>query len=85
MSVRAKFKVDSVTHHECGGSVKLVPVTNGSAENAQFFKHTPWGSIEIGIINDHALNEFVPGTECYVDFTSCIDMTGTGAQACSSD
>ncbi len=69
MSVRAKFKVESVTNSENGGSVKLAPVTTDSAENEAFFKWTPWGSIEIGTVNEEALRQFAPGDEFYVDFT----------------
>lgn len=69
MSVRAKFKVDSVTTNEHGGSVKLTPVTSGSQENESFFKWTPWGQIEIGTINADALGQFQPGDQFYVDFT----------------
>ena len=69
-SVRAKFKVVSVTAHEGGvSSVKLQPVTNGSDENKEFFKYTPFGSIEMGTINPAAASQFNPGSEMYVDFT----------------
>lgn len=70
MSVRAKFKVDSVTNNEHGGSVKLSPVTSGSEENEKFFKWTPWGAIEIGTVNADALQQFKPGAEFFVDFTA---------------
>lgn len=69
MSVRAKFKVDSVTTNEHGGSIKLLPVTHGSEENEKFFKWTPYGQIEIGTVNEDALKQFKPGTEFYVDFS----------------
>ncbi|MFZ3002065.1 MAG: hypothetical protein WA071_17250 [Undibacterium umbellatum] len=71
LAVRAKFKVVSVTAHEGGvSSVKLQPVTNGSDENKEFFKYTPYGSIEMGTINTSAASRFVPGGEVYVDFTT---------------
>lgn len=69
MAVRAKFKVDSVTHHESGNSVKLVPVVGGSEENERFFNYTPWGAIEIGTVNEEAAKQFSPGAEFYVNFT----------------
>lgn len=69
MTVRAKFKVDSVTHRSEGASIKLQPVTSGSAENDQFFRWTPWGAIELGTINPEAAKQFEPGQEFYVDFT----------------
>lgn len=69
-SVRAKFKVISVTSLEGGVStVKLQPVTTGSDENKEFFKYTPSGSIEIGTVNAAAAAQFVAGAEMYVDFT----------------
>lgn len=71
MSVRAKFKVVSVTESEGGmKSVKLQPVTGGSPENESFFKWTPMGSIEIGTLNADAAARFVPGKQMYVDFTA---------------
>lgn len=70
MAVRAKFKVQSVTEVEGGfKSVKLFPVTSGSPENAEFFKWTPSGSIDMGTINEAAAEQFKPGQEFYVDFT----------------
>ena len=70
MTVRAKFKVTSVTEQEGNvKSVKLVPVVGGSPENAEFFKWTPFGSIEIGTLNEKASEQFKPGSQFYVDFT----------------
>lgn len=69
MTVRAKFKVESVKLNDVdGGTVKLTPVISGSAENESFFKWTPWGSIEIGTINMAAFAQFEQGAEFYVDF-----------------
>jgi hypothetical protein len=69
MTVRAKFKVEEVTHSTNGHAVKLSPVSSGSTENEQFFKWTPWGEIKIGTINADAAAEFTPGKQFYVDFT----------------
>lgn len=71
MGVRAKFKCESVLHVPGAGSVVLRPVQNGvsSDENAQFWKYTPSGSIELTTINSLALEQFIPGKEYYVDFT----------------
>jgi hypothetical protein len=79
MAVRAKFKVDSVTNNEHGGSVKLTPVTTGGAENESFFKWTPWGSIEMGTVNEEALKQFTPGAEFYIDFTKADADTEAAA------
>lgn len=70
MSVRAKFRVVSVTQLEHGlKSARLNPVTSGSPENAEFYKWTPGGQIELSTINEKAAAMFVPGKEFYVDFT----------------
>ncbi len=65
MTVRAKFKVQSVSE----GSVKLSAVTDGSEENKTFFKYTPYGEIQMGMVNPQTAEQFVPGQEFYVDFT----------------
>lgn len=70
MSVRAKFKVESVTSNGVeGGNVKLTPVMSGSPENESFFRWSPWGAIEIGTVNEAAFAQFEIGAEFYVDFT----------------
>ena len=66
--VRAKFVVAEVTRTTSGEKVVLMPVTGGSKENESFFKWTPSGKIEMGIINPD-IKEFNPGDEFYVDFT----------------
>lgn len=70
MTVRAKFKVQSVTESEGGlKTANLSPVTSGSPENERFFKWTPGGQIQLGTINPDAAAQFVPGRQFYVDFT----------------
>lgn len=66
---RCKFICESKTQNRNGHSIKLVPVTHGSAENESFFKWTPYGSLEIGTINDEAAAQFVPGKEYYIDMS----------------
>lgn len=68
MSVRAKFKVSSIEESESGKNIKLSAVTNGSEENEIFFKWSPSGSIQIGILNPETAAQFVVGREYYVDF-----------------
>lgn len=69
-TVRAKFKVQSVTESEGGlKTANLTPVTSGSPENEQFFKWTPGGQIQLGTINPTAAEQFTPGRQFYVDFT----------------
>lgn len=69
MTVRTKFKVEKIELTANGGTLTLSPVTNDSLENAEFFKYTPWGKIEVGTVNRDVLAEFAPGDEFYVDFT----------------
>jgi hypothetical protein len=76
MTVRAKFKVQSITtqaHWDKNkghiGTVKLQPVTGDSPENKAFYEATPCGAIELGTINRDALAQFPIGREFYVDFT----------------
>lgn len=76
MTVRAKFKVQSITttahwQKDKGhvGTVRLTPVVGDSEENKLFYEATPAGAIEIGTINQQALAQFEIGREFYVDFT----------------
>lgn len=76
MSVRAKFKVQSITRQQHWDvlkgeiqTIKLTPVTSGSAENASFYAATPSGTIELGTVNGEAAQKFTLGGEFYVDFT----------------
>lgn len=72
MNVRAKFVVESITVTTNGTNVKLKPVTATSPENERFFRWTPFGVLEMGILNPDAAEVFVPGTEMYVDFTPIL-------------
>lgn len=65
MTVRAKFKCWS----NKDGNVNLQTVTDGSEENKVFWEHTPSGSISLNTNNPAAVEQFVVGEECYVDFT----------------
>ncbi|OWW18416.1 hypothetical protein [Noviherbaspirillum denitrificans] len=76
MTVRAKFKVTSITRQEHWDkakgeiqTVRLAPVTSGSEENAAFYAATPSGQIELATINGEAGKQFGLGQEFYVDFT----------------
>lgn len=66
MSVRCKFKVDSVTN----GNVVMTPVYTGSPENESFFQATPSGKLEFYCVNDAALDQLKPGVEYYIDITT---------------
>jgi hypothetical protein len=73
--VRAKFYVSTLTKQkmgqgsETGTLVKLNPVVTGSDENKEFYRYTPSGSIEIGILNEKTAEMFEIGKEYYIDFT----------------
>ncbi|MBU1080907.1 MAG: hypothetical protein KKB59_10515 [Spirochaetes bacterium] len=68
--VRAKFKVDSVTEFPDVSSIVLSVVTAGAGEeNKKFFKWTPGGKIEMGVVSKETAARFRPGREYFVDFT----------------
>lgn len=79
MTVRAKFyvgeKVTRANHphpqatNEPMETVVLYPVNGDTEENKNFFKWTPSGKIEIGILNPEAAKQFEIGKEYYIDFT----------------
>jgi hypothetical protein len=77
MTVRAKFKVDSIERSKYGSdaeiqNVKLSAVyggDKGSEENKKFWKYTPTGNISLGTINADAAAYFELGEEYYIDFT----------------
>ncbi|MFN6565459.1 MAG: hypothetical protein RMY28_037440 [Nostoc sp. ChiSLP01] len=70
--MRAKFFAESVTQHSSGSnSVLLKAVLQGpnDTENAEFWKATPSGKLEMCITNPNAKNFFQPGLHYYLDFT----------------
>jgi dihydroxyacetone kinase-like predicted kinase len=86
MSVRAKFVVNTITKSMAYvydsekrentpkemHTIKLFPVADGdNGENKKFWAATPSGSIELGIVNPAAVEEFASrlGQAVYVDFT----------------
>lgn len=69
MTVRAKFKVESITSFVGHSSIRLTPVTSGSEENKAFYRWTPGGFIELQTINEEAAKQFELGAEMYIDFT----------------
>lgn len=76
MSIRAKFKVDSVTRrlHWIKGKgdlfdITLSPVTGGSRENEKFYAATPGGKFELSTMNEEAAQQLELGEEYYIDFT----------------
>lgn len=69
MTVRAKFKVQSVLETQEGSNITLGAVIGGSTENDSFFRWTPSGTINLGVVNPLAAEQFTIGKEVYVDFT----------------
>lgn len=78
MATRLKFKCTQLTKNagtkevdgkwvpcELGGVI-LYPVMDGSAENKEFYRYTPAGSINFSTINEDALAQFVIGQEYYI-------------------
>ena len=78
--VIAKFRLAEMTtkiedYFEDGkmNSKKLVtlifyPVITGSEENKKFWRYTPSGKIELGTVNQEAVNQFELRKEYYVTF-----------------
>lgn len=71
--MRAKFHVDSVTHHAYGRSVKMSAVHDGSPENNQFAQATPSGILEMYISNPAALDFLEPNKDYYLDFSPAAE------------
>ena len=69
MKTRAKFLVQERTETREGFRVKLAAVTGTSEENASFFKYTPSGTLDMGLVSEETAKVFVPGKEFYLDFT----------------
>lgn len=81
-TVRAKFVCQSKTTSNYGkdaqgnpillSSVKFGAVTKDSPENEEFFKWTPSGTIELGVLNPAAADALECGKEYFIDFTPVI-------------
>lgn len=75
MTVRAKFKVTSITKSAGWNgvkeihTVKLTVVNGTNEENAAFFAATPAGSIDLSVVKQEVGDQFPIGAEFYVDFT----------------
>jgi hypothetical protein len=66
MKTIAKFKCSEVTMYAHGSRVILEPVIGGSDENEKFFQMTPYGKIELGLLNPDV--KFTPGKEYFITF-----------------
>lgn len=74
-TVRAKFFVRAKEQTKWGSqaevvtTIKLNAVADGSEENKNFFKYTPTGTIDLGVVNNSLADNFSIGDYFYVDFT----------------
>jgi hypothetical protein len=75
MAVRAKVRCDSLDGNTVRFSTVYEPDEARDPENARFTQATPWGSIELGIDNPRAREQFEPGKQYYVDFTPAVSAT----------
>ncbi len=68
IKTKCKYRCDSVKKFARGNEflyeAEFFAVTGGSAENDEFFKYTPYGSLKIGLYKE---NTFQPGKEYYID------------------
>ncbi len=64
--MRCKFKLLEKKETE-NGTALLFNVTNDK-DNEDYFKFTPWGNINIGLVNKETTTNFIPGKNYYVDF-----------------
>ena len=75
MSVRAKFKVASITRQPGWNganevhTIEMLPVSCGSEENTRFYAATPGGGIKLSVVNEEVGKQFDLVSEFYVDFT----------------
>lgn len=67
--VRAMFTCEEKIQTRDGYRVKFTAVTGDSELAEQFFRWTPWGTLEMGTINDAAAAAFVPGKSYFLDIT----------------
>ena len=65
MSIRAKFKCNSVTDNGTNKSANLTAVYGQSGENADYAKYTPFGSLAITIDNETKASEFFKPLQDY--------------------
>jgi len=69
MSVKAKFRVNSVEDFGTQKEVKMTAVYGTEGENASYSKYTPSGQFTMRIDKDtSAFDYFQPGDEHYLTF-----------------
>ena len=67
--VRAKVTCNGIVGNKVTFNTVYEPDASKDTENARFTKATPWGTIELGIDNPAALEQFESGKMYYVDFS----------------
>ena len=73
MSVKAKFRVNSIEEFEYQKRVKMSAVYGNEGENADFCKATPSGQLEMSIDKDAiAASLFEVGKSYYLTFDEAI-------------
>lgn len=76
--VRAKFVCRSKQPNGADpsyGDIQLEAVTGGSPENETFFNATPYGQLQMNLLNPGAFAFFEPGKEYMLDFISAEEAT----------
>ena len=68
MTVRAKFTVVGKKETPTGYVIEMQPVTGGGPENESFFKWTPFGKLEMGLVEQATADNFLVGKDYYLDF-----------------
>lgn len=71
--MRAKFRVEAVTHYATWREVQLSAVHDGSPENNQFAQSTPAGTLKMTITNPDAMDFLEPGKSYYLDFSAAAE------------
>lgn len=67
--MRAKFTLESLERSADGnGELTFRAVTSGSVENDKFFKYTPSGTIQMGVVNKDVLDMLEEGASYYIEF-----------------
>lgn len=67
--VRAKVNCNSIENNVVRFGTVYETDAQKSDENVRFTKATPWGTIELGIDNPAAREQFEVGKSYYVDFS----------------
>lgn len=76
--VKAKFVCTEVRSTQHGDTVTMNPVVSGSKENAEFYKHTPGGQVQLSTVNPALKGFFEPGLEYVVTFEVPVPVPAAG-------